>query len=29
MTDWRIVKSGDGANPTMVAPERTYVLRPG
>ena len=29
MTDWRVVKPGDGANPTLVAPERTYVLRPG
>ena len=29
MTDWRIVKPGDGANPTLVAPERTYVLQPG
>jgi hypothetical protein len=29
MTDWRIVRSGDGANPALVAPERTYVLRPG
>jgi hypothetical protein len=29
MTDWRIVKPGDGADPTLVAPERTYVLRPG
>ena len=26
MTDWRIVQPGDGANPTLVAPERTYVL---
>ena len=29
MTDWRIVKPGDGADPTLVAPERTYVLQPG
>jgi len=29
MTDWRIVKKGDAANPTLVEPERTYVLRPG
>jgi hypothetical protein len=29
MTDWRIVKPGEGANPTLVAPERTYVLQPG
>jgi len=29
MTDWRIVQPGDGANPTLVVPERTYVLQPG
>jgi hypothetical protein len=29
MTDWRIVKPGDGADPALVAPERTYVLQPG
>ena len=29
MTDWRIVKKGDGANPTLVEPERTYVMKPG
>jgi hypothetical protein len=29
MTDWRVVRPGDGANPTLVAPERTYVLQPG
>lgn len=29
MTDWRIVKKGDGANPSLVEPERTYVLKPG
>ncbi len=29
MTDWRIVKKGDGANPTLVEPERSYVLKPG
>jgi Thiamine pyrophosphate enzyme, N-terminal TPP binding domain len=29
MTDWRIVQQGDGANPTLVVPERTYVLQPG
>ncbi len=29
MTDWRIVKPGDSDNPTLVAPERTYVLQPG
>jgi len=29
MTDWRIVKKGDGASPTLVEPERVYVMRPG
>jgi predicted metal-dependent enzyme (double-stranded beta helix superfamily) len=29
MTDWRIVKSGSGADPTLVAPERTYLMHPG
>ncbi|SKA02232.1 hypothetical protein SAMN02745126_03182 [Enhydrobacter aerosaccus] len=29
MTDWRIVKKGDGTNPTLVEPEKSYVLRPG
>jgi len=29
MTDWRVVQPGDGASPTLVAPERTYVLKPG
>ena len=29
MTDWRIVRPGDGANPTLVEPERRYVLQPG
>ena len=29
MTDWRIVKKGDGTNPTLVEPEKVYVLRPG
>lgn len=29
MTDWRIVKKGDGANPTLVEPDKSYVLRPG
>lgn len=27
--DWRIIQSGDEANPTLVEPERTYVLQPG
>ena len=29
MTDWRIVKKGDGTNPTLVEAERRYVLKPG
>jgi hypothetical protein len=29
MTDWRIVKKGDGLNPTLVEPEKSYVLKPG
>ncbi len=29
MTDWRIVQDGDGDNPKLVKPERSYVLRPG
>jgi hypothetical protein len=29
MTDWRIVKQGGGAEPTLVEPERTYLMHPG
>jgi len=29
MTDWRIVEKGDAARPTLVEPERTYVMKPG
>ena len=29
MTDWRIVKKGDGTTPTLVEQERTYVMKPG
>lgn len=29
MTDWRIVRKGDGTTPTLVEPERVYVLKPG
>ena len=29
MTDWKIVKKGDGASPTLVEPANSYVLRPG
>jgi hypothetical protein len=29
MTDWKIVKKGDGASPTLVEVDHRYVLRPG
>jgi hypothetical protein len=29
MTDWRIVKKGEGGTPTLVAPEKSYVMKPG
>ena len=29
MTDWKIVKPGDGTNPILVERERSYVLKPG
>jgi hypothetical protein len=29
MTDWRIVKPGSGADPTLVEPVRTYPMHPG
>jgi predicted metal-dependent enzyme (double-stranded beta helix superfamily) len=29
MTDWRVVKKGEGDEPTLVQPANTYVLRPG
>jgi hypothetical protein len=29
MTDWRIVKKGEGNAPTLVEPAKTYVLKPG
>lgn len=29
MTDWKIVKQGDGESPSLVEPERTYVMKPG
>jgi len=29
MTDWRIVRKGEGDEPTLVEPARTYVLKPG
>lgn len=29
MTDWRVVKKGEGDAPTLVEPFKTYVLKPG
>ena len=29
MSDWRIVKKGDGTSPTLVERERTYLMKPG
>jgi hypothetical protein len=29
MTDWRVVTRGEGDNPTLVEPERTYTMKPG
>jgi hypothetical protein len=29
MTDWRVVRKGDGAEPTLVEPARTYPMHPG
>ncbi len=29
MTDWRIVRKGDGQSPTLVEAEKTYVMKPG
>ncbi len=29
MTDWRIVKKGEGEAPALVTPEKSYVMRPG
>jgi hypothetical protein len=29
MTDWRVVRKGEGEAPILVAPEKTYVLKPG
>jgi len=29
MTDWRIVKKGEGSSPNLVEPVRTYVMKPG
>jgi hypothetical protein len=29
MTDWRIVKKGEGEAPTLVEAEKVYVMKPG
>jgi hypothetical protein len=29
MTDWRVVRKGEGDAPTLVEPAKTYVLKPG
>jgi len=29
MTDWRIVQPGSGEQPSLVVPEKTYVMKPG
>ena len=29
MTDWRIVKKGEGAEPSLVEPVKTYAMKPG
>jgi hypothetical protein len=29
MTDWHIVKAGEGDTPTLVEPTKIYVLKPG
>ncbi len=29
MTDWKVVREGDAAKPTLVEPEKVYTLRPG
>ena len=29
MSDWRIVKKGDGTSPTLVERERSYLMKPG
>jgi len=29
MTEWKIVKNGSGEQPTLVTPERKYVMKPG
>ncbi len=29
MTDWKVVQKGDGTSPTLVKPDKVYVMRPG
>ena len=29
MTDWKVVEKGEDGKPTLVEPERTYLLKPG
>lgn len=29
MTDWRIVRKGEGGEPTLVEAEKTYTMKPG
>jgi hypothetical protein len=29
MTDWRIVKKGEGDQPNLVEPVKSYVMKPG
>ena len=29
MTDWKIIKKGEGEAPSLVEPVRTYVMKPG
>lgn len=29
MVDWRIISRGEGDQPTLVEPERSYVMQPG
>jgi hypothetical protein len=29
MTEWRVVKKGEGDEPTLVEPAKSYVLKPG
>jgi hypothetical protein len=29
MTDWRVVKKGEGDEPSLVEPIKTYVMKPG